>query len=206
MSVRSVRRIAGGALAALALGAAAACGPGHPDQLAANGISTVYNPQTGKLEQLLSDRDHDGRSETRAFMDGAVIKYIEIDRNGDGLPDRWEYYGSPAVTANAPAPATNAIDRAEEANGPGRAITRREFYVQGTIQRVVDDTDADGRPDKWETYERGLLVQVDLDLLGKGRPTQRLRYDAAGNVTAVEADPDGDGVFEPVVPASKAKR
>ncbi len=204
MSVTSLRRIADVVLTAAALVAAAACGSSRPgDQLAANGISPVYNQQTGWLEQLLSDRDHDGRNETRAFMDGAVIKYIEIDRNGDGRPDRWEYYGS--SPASGAAPASNLIDHADEANGAGQTITRREFYVDGAIQRVVDDTDADGRPDKWETYERGVLAQVDLDLLGKGRPTQRLRYDAAGHVTAVESDPDGDGVFQPV-PTPKAKR
>jgi hypothetical protein len=43
-------------------------------------------------------------------------------------------------------------------------------------------------------------------LLGKGRPTQRLRYDATGKVTAVETDPDGTGNFKPVPVTPKAKR
>ena len=103
-----------GHCAALALAVAARADPAIRTGWRANGISPCLQPANGQLEQLLSDRDHDGRSETRAFMDGAVIKYIEIDRNGDGLPDRWEYYGSPAVDrerAGASATATSSTAR-----------------------------------------------------------------------------------------------
>jgi hypothetical protein len=51
--------------------------------------------------------------------------------------------------------------------------------------------------DKWETYAKGSLLSIDLDLEGSGRPTQRLTYGAAGGVARVESDPDGDGVFTP---------
>ena len=154
--------------------------------LAAQGISPVYNAETGKLEQLVSDRDGDGKKETRAFMDGTTIKYIEIDRNVDGAPDRWEYYVS------------NVIDHAEEANGTGQTITRREFFIGGTIRRVVDDVDLDGRADKWEHYDAGKLARVDLDLVGKGYASQRLTYSPDGNLLMIETDPDGDGKFVPV--------
>lgn len=154
--------------------------------LAAQGISPVYNAQTGRLEQLLSDRDGDGKKETRAFMDGATIKYIEIDRNLDGVADRWEYYVS------------NVIDHAEEANGGGQAVTRREFFSAGVIRRVVDDVDGDGRADKWEHYDAGTLARVDLDLVGKGYASQRLTYASDGNLIMMETDPDGDGRFIPL--------
>ena len=174
--------------------ALSSCRSRTDDRLAVNGISPVYNQQTGKLEQLLSDRDHDGIAETRAFMDGGVIKSIEIDRNHDGTPDRWEYYGPPQGATNPASPAANIIDHAEEANGPTDRITRREFYLNGVIDRVIDDADGDGQPDKWEQYDHGVLVQVDLDLDGKGRPTRRLHYDAHGNVTSIETNPKIDGV------------
>ncbi len=35
----------------------------------------------------------------------------------------------------------------------------------------MDDTDNDGRPDKWEYYQAGVLARVELDLAGKGYPT-----------------------------------
>lgn len=195
LSMRWISVQFGAALVVLLTGTlSSSCRSSTEDRLAVNGISPVYNQQTGKLEQLLSDRDHDGIAETRAFMDGGVIRSIEIDRNHDGKPDRWEYYGTAQGVTNPAAPGANVIDHAEEVNGPTDRITRREFYANGLIQRVIDDVDGDGRPDKWETYDRGVLVQVDLDLEGKGRPTRRLHYDAAGNVTLTENEPKTDGV------------
>src|SRR6187455_2759179 len=73
---------------ALAL-AAASCNGATP----ATGRATpVYDQQTGKLAQLISDRNGDGKIDMRAQMDGVRFKSVEIDRNGDGKPDRWEYY------------------------------------------------------------------------------------------------------------------
>ena len=176
-----------------ALALASACGPAAPAGDVNTTAVPVYNKQTGRLEQLVSDRDHDGRPDTWAYMDGVTVKYIEIDRSGDGKPDRWEYY--------TPVPAGGArvvIDHAEEANGLTGRITRREFYADGTIRRVEEDTNDDGRADKWEQYEAGVLAKVELDLLGKGYASQRLVYGPDGNVTRIETDPDGDGVFVPV--------
>lgn len=161
------------------------------------GIAPVYNQQTGKLEQLLSDRDGDGRPETRAFMDGSVLKRIEIDRDGDGKPDRWEYYaeGSTMASGRTGTGGVPMVDHIEEANGTDGKITRREHYANGVIRRVVDDVDLDGRPDKWETYEGGVLTRVELDLVGKGFASQRLTYGPDGSVLKIETDPEGDGVF-----------
>lgn len=204
MTLSTKQRIVASGLGLALISGATACRRDVPDPLAAQGIKPVYNERTGRLEELLSDRDHDGRAETRAFMDGAVVKYIEIDRNGDGVPDRWEYYTAAPAGRGATRP-SSVIDHAEEANGKDAAITRREFYADGAISRVVDDTNLDGRPDKWERYDHGVLAQVDLDLVGKGYPSQRLRYDTTGTVVAVETDPDGTGVFRPSS-SSKAKR
>lgn len=162
----------------------------------------VYSKETGRLEQITSDRDLDGKIDTRAFMDGTRIIRIEIDRNGDGRVDRWEYYVP--MPATAPASASpdgrNMIDHADEANGPDERVTRKEIYQNGVIQRVEEDSDTDGRIDKWEAYRDGVLWQVALDLQGKGFADRRLTYGAEGAVQRVDADPDGDGVFAPVAP------
>ena len=180
-------------ITSLALSASAcsskASGPGD------GRVAPVYNQETGKLEQLVSDRDGDGRPETRAFMDGAVLKHIEIDRNGDGKPDRWEYYAGGPFAAKGGGFGAPSVERAEEANGADARITRREFFSGGVVQRVEDDTDGDGRTDKWEWYEKGQLARVELDLVGKGFASQRLVYGAGGSVIRIETDPDGDGVF-----------
>src|SRR5262245_13220540 len=71
--------------------AAASC-----TQASAERAKPIYNKDTGRLEQLVSDRNGDGKIDTRAVMDGVRFKSIEIDRNGDGQPDRWEYYQTDA--------------------------------------------------------------------------------------------------------------
>jgi len=191
-----------GALGLLALAAAAGCGT------AANTddprTTAVYNKTNGRLEQIVSDRDGDGKPDTRAYMDGTAIKWIEIDRDGDGKTDRWEHYVSARATARKGAP-TNVIERADEAGEPDQKITRREFYRQGVLTRTEEDTDRDGRMDKWEHYEANVLTRVEFDLAGKGYPDRRLVYGADGNVVRIEVDPDGDGKFEAaqVPPAGK---
>jgi hypothetical protein len=187
---------------AVALSALVAAGCQQPAAKATTGGATpVYNKQTGRLEQLLSDKNGDGKIDTRAHMDGVRLKMIEIDINGDERPDRWEYY-VPAAGGGAPASATT-IERVEEAAKPNGVITRREFYVDGLIKRAEEDTDLDGRMDKWEVYEGGQLTRVDLDLKGKGFATRRLVYRPDGAFDRVEEDPDGDGRFELVSVARK---
>ncbi|HYN10654.1 MAG TPA: hypothetical protein VES67_24940 [Vicinamibacterales bacterium] len=173
----------------------------HPSE---GGATPVYNKQTGRLEQLLSDKNGDGKIDTRAHMDGVRLKMIEIDLNGDERPDRWEYYVPASKDLKQPSPpSATVIERVEEAAQPNGRITRREFYVDGVIQRSEEDTDLDGRIDKWEVYEHGQLTRVDLDLLGKGFATRRLVYHDNGTFDRVEEDPDGDGKFDVVPPAKK---
>jgi len=190
----------------LALLPLAACGsPEAKGQPAGRGDS-VYNRDTGRLEQLKLDADGDGTPDTVAMLDGTLLKSIEIDRNHDGRPDRWEYYAPTDRTAGSSA--ANPIDRwttrirAEESDRPDGVITRREFYEHGLIQRVEEDTNFDGRMDKWEFYTNDVLTHVDLDLAGKGFPDRRLLYSPDGNVERVQVDPEGDGTFvaTPAVP------
>lgn len=162
-------------------------------------ITPEYNKDTGKLERLTGDRNHDGKVDTWAYMDGVQTTRIEIDRDGDSRPDRVEFYVPNAAPAAGAAP--SVIDRAEESDGRGGTVTRREFYRVGIIARVEEDTDGDGRTDKWEHYDTGTLARVEMDLQGKGFPNRRLVYAPDGAVIRVEADPDGDGVFE-ALPAS----
>ena len=197
-----VRLLGAGALCAVLSAVACARGESPAD---AGTATPVYNERTGRLEELRSDTNHDGKVDTLAHMDGVRLKYIEIDRDFDGRFDRWEYYvEAPGTRAAAAAPdGRSVLDHAEDASGQDDRITRREFYVDGTISRVEEDVDLDGRIDKCEAYAGGVLQRMDLDLDGVGRPTRRLIYKANGQVERVEADPDGDGRFEVVSPAGK---
>ncbi len=158
----------------------------------------IYNKQTGRLEEILSDRDGDGKKETHAFMDGVRFVRIEIDKNGDGKPDRFEFYAPvPAGTTVPDSPDGRVmLERVEEAaNNDGR-VTRKEHYVAGVIARAEEDTDGDNRVDKWEHYSSKVMIRLELDLQGKGFPDRRFTYSADGELLRTEADPDGDGTFE----------
>lgn len=155
----------------------------------------VYSQETGKLEQLLSDSNGDGTVDTRAFMDGTLLKRIEIDRNGDSRPDRVEHY---AIAPLSRAPMGFEIERAEEANGSDERITRREVYERGSLVRVEEDTDGNGTTDKWEHYERGVMTRIDLDLTARGTADRRMFYRRDGSVERVEVDPEGRGDWQPL--------
>jgi hypothetical protein len=159
-------------------------------------VTPVYNNETGRLEQILSDGNGDGIVDTRAFMDGPDVTSIEIDRDQDGRFERTEQYGEP-TGEGAAAGGDRVIARAEETAGNGHVV-RRERYERGVLQSVEEDIDLDGRMDKWEHYENGVLRRIDLDLIGRGAPDRRLHYGANGDVSRIEVDPEGDGAFTPL--------
>ena len=55
-----------------------------------------------------------------------------------------------------------------------------EFYEIGALARAEEDTNGDGKPDKWETYRDGALASVELDTNHDGRPDRRLTYGPDG--------------------------
>lgn len=57
-------------------------------------VKPMYNLQRGTLEQLLYDRNGDGRVDAWMFLDGTRVARVEADTDGDGVVDRWEYYGA----------------------------------------------------------------------------------------------------------------
>ena len=73
-------------------------------------------------------------------------------------------------------------------------ISRTEHYEKDAQVAAEEDTDGDGRIDKWEIFAGGRLASVAFDAGHRGSPDRRLVYGADGGVL-VEVDPDGDGVF-----------
>jgi len=164
----------------------------------------IYNQTTGQLEQVVSDTDGDGKVDTRAFMEGRRLKHIEIDRNADGRPDRWEYYvdAPPERVRPDAADGRTEIDRVEEANGLDERITRREFYERGELSRVEDDSDLDGHIDRWEQYDHGVLARLDMDLKKAGFADRRLIFGKDGSINRIEVDPTGTGAWKEEPPPS----
>jgi hypothetical protein len=176
-----------------------------------DGPTPTYDPVTRRLIRLDSDLNDDGAIDHRAYMDGTTPLRAETDQDGDGRIDRWEYYDS--VARLLAVGSSSARDGVEDTwtwavNAAGerhvdqslmrdRVIDRREIFRDAALIRAEADTNADGRIDRWETFEAGTVAQVALDTtLAADRPNRRLSYDREGRFRFIEVDADGDGTWE----------
>jgi hypothetical protein len=166
-----------------------------------------YDGDTGRLRRLTFDSNDDGRNDAVGVMDGARIKVIEIDRNNDGLIDRWDFYnaegrlekvgfsqqGDGVMDAVAFYTADERLLRREISTRHDGRFDRREFYEAGVLAQVEEDSNGDGRIDRWETYQPNpshasdeppsIMTEASFDDTFTGHPTRRLTYRADGSVT-----------------------
>lgn len=187
--------------------AGASCGSGDAETRVVPGYDTF----TSRLIQLSADLDRDGRLDQWTYMEGNRPLRGEADTDADGRIDRWEYFDARASLVHVGTSSLN--DGVEDqwtspvsANGElqvarsrhrDRAIDRREVLRGGVLLRAEEDTNADGRPDKWDIYEGGTLREARFDTtLSRGRADRRLVYDGQGQLAVIEQDDDGDGRFE----------
>jgi len=197
---------------------AAACADPDRENVKKTTIPT-YDKKTGRLVQLTYDRNHNGKIDTWTDMDGTRPILSRIDLNEDGKIDRWEYYdekgqiikvgfsrkddGKPDAWAYAGP--DGKVSRVEiSSTGDEKKIDRWEHYdasqtgpkgdPTGALVSAEEDTNGDGRPDKWETYENGTIKTVAFDEKGVGYATRRLTYEK-GQLVLIETDPDGKGGF-----------
>lgn len=170
-----------------------------------------YDVATRRLVRLDLPRA-DGRGvQARTYLDGARVFRTEVDLDGSGRVDRWEYFdprgrlvkvGTSSAGDGVEDTWTYAADdegvrRVEIATARDRRPDRRETYRADRLVAVEEDVNGDGRPDKWEEYADGVLRVVGFDPSYRaGRPLRRVVYDRDGRFSHVEVDPDGDGQFE----------
>jgi hypothetical protein len=179
----------------------------------------TYDKTTGKLTQLTYDANKNGKIDTWTDMDGTRPLRSRMDLDEDGKIDRWEYYddkggltkvgfsrrkdGKPDAWAFARP--DGKVDRIEvSSTSDEKKIDRWEHYdpssmtangdTTGTLLSAEEDTNGDGKPDKWETYETGAIKSVAFDENGDGRPDRRLTYDR-GTLVLIESEPDAAGRF-----------
>ena len=170
-----------------------------------------YDDFTGRLIQLNADQNGDGRIDQWTYLNGTQPVRGEADTDGDGRIDRWEYFDSTAMltligtssrgdgiedTWTYPLPAANGETRIVMSRNRDRAFDHREFYRGDALVRTEDDTNRDGRIDKWQRYDGAVLREAAFDTsLATGRADRRVQYDAKGRFVLVEEDRDGDGKF-----------
>jgi hypothetical protein len=192
----------------------AGCADPEKDRLRETTIPT-YDKETGKLTEVTFDSNKNGVIDTWTEMNGAKPVLTRMDLDEDGKIDRWEYFdadgkfvklgfsrrntGQPDAWAYTGA-TLDVIERIEiSSTGDEKKIDRWERYGPGNVLVEADeDTNGDGRPDKWETYENGAVKTLALDLDGDGRPDQRLTYRGSALAT-IESEPDVSGRYTKIV-------
>ena len=179
-----------------------AAGCSRPDAPAAP--RAEYDQQTGRLRRLTFDVNGNGHHDAVGIMNGAHVQRVELDLDENGKVDRWDFYTDRAVLdrigfsrrndgvldAQAWFGADRTLQRIEVATRDGGRFDRVEFYRGGILVRSEEDTNGDGRADKWEHYRpnRGAgpqepayaITEVAFDDTGSGVPQRRLIYEGAG--------------------------
>lgn len=193
----------------LAIGLMAmACGAALP----ADGPRAVpaYDTYSGRLIQLSADQNGDGSMDQWTYLEGNRPLRGEADADGDGRINRWEYLDANAQLTRVGTSSLNDgvedtwtylgdVDgerRVAHSRRRDRHIDRQEFFRGDALSRAEEDTNADGRTDRWDRFEGAVLREVAFDMSRSGgRANRRLLYDETGRFTAVEDDADGDGTF-----------
>ena len=170
----------------------------------------TYDDMTGRLIQLSADQDRDGRFDQWTYLIGNRPLRGEADLDADGRIDRWEYFDDQARlihvgSSSASDGIEDTWDWVAQVNGESRRdlsrqrdrqIDRREFRRGDDLARAEEDSNADGRPDRWDRYEAQVMREAAFDTtFARGRPNYRLFYDAKGQFAGAESDTDGDGTF-----------
>jgi hypothetical protein len=182
----------------------------------------TYDQSTGRLKELTYDANKNGRIDTWTDMDGNRPLRARIDRDEDGKLDRWEYYGDNGQLVKvgfsrsndgrpdawAFSGADGQVVRVEiSSSRDEKKIDRWERYQPkpgaadglGALVAAEEDTNGDGKPDKWEVYEAGVLKSAAFDEDHDGRPDRRLTY-TGGALTSIETQPDASGAYTKLVP------
>lgn len=187
---------------------AMACGATLPAD--ARRAVPAYDTYSGRLIQLSADQNGDGLIDQWTYLEGNRPLRGEADADGDGRIDRWEYFDANAQLTRVGTSSLNDgvedtwtylgdVDgerRVAHSRRRDRQIDRQEFFRGDTLSRAEEDTNADGRTDRWDRFEGAVLREVAFDMSRSGgRANRRLLYDEKGQFTAVEDDADGDGTF-----------
>jgi hypothetical protein len=170
---------------ALAALVCAACSDGDRARLKATTKAT-YDERTGRLKELTSDANGNGRIDTWTEMDGNRPLRSRQDRNEDGRLDRWEYYDDGGKLVKV------GFSRGDN----GKPDAWAEPGPDGKISRIlVSSTGEESKIDRWETYDtEGQLRTAAFDENHDGRPDRRLTYQA-GTLVLIETEPDASGQF-----------
>jgi uncharacterized protein (DUF2141 family) len=173
---------------------AGGCGWFSSDDGDTPAMKAVYNKTSGRLELLTYDTNKDNKTDIWNYMDATRLVRAEIDKNFDGVIDRWEYFTpdgalekvgfSRANDGRVDAWAFKGPDgqmaRIEVSTRRNGTVSRWEYYEKDALVRADEDANADGKVDKWEAHRAGSLASVAMDTNGDGKADRRLVYGPDG--------------------------
>ncbi len=169
------------ALLVLLLPLYAACGRPASATAERSPVRPTYDSATGRLSALALDADGDARFEATAHMEGRTLRRVDVDENGDGVPERREHYTS--VSQGHPAAPEPELATVEQLD-PSGTVRRREGYDAGQLTWAEEDRDGDGTMDRRETWSMGALTSVTIVRPGAPPPLRIVYPDASAATTA----------------------
>jgi len=185
-----------------------------------------YDKSTGHLSRIEFDANKNGKNDTVSYMDGTRIIRIELDLDENGKVERWDFYrpdgkldkvglasrNDGVMDSQAFYTAAGELQRIEISTKRDGRFDRTEFYDHNVLVRGQDDTNGDGKPDKWDEYTPRpnhaagepayAITATSFDDSGSGRPERRFVYGPKGTIARVEIDPDGTGNWRLRIPDS----
>lgn len=78
---------------------------------------------------------------TTAAANVPIPQRVEVDRNYDGVPDRFEYYNKDST-----------VDHIETDTDFNGKVDEWVYYKNGIVEKAEKDTNGDGKPDTWMKY------------------------------------------------------
>jgi hypothetical protein len=188
-----------------------------------------YDPRTGRLSRLSFDLNKNGKNDSVSYMDGTRILRVELDLDENGKTERWDFYkpdgaldkvgfaskDDGVMDSEAFYTADGQLQRIEISTKRNGRFDRVEFYERNVLTQSQDDTNGDGKPDKWDFYTPRrehaagepayAITATEFDDSKSGHPERRFTYAANGAVARVDVDPQGTGAWVPmrVTPAAR---
>jgi antitoxin component YwqK of YwqJK toxin-antitoxin module len=140
--------------------------------------------EKGQIAQAREDTTHNGHIDRiRHFRSGTLYK-IELDTTGD------LFFDTVSLMEN-----DRMVKRMIDKNRNGTPDVVIHFNEKEQQERLISDTDFDGRPDTWQYYADGMLSRVEKDESGDGRVDVKVFYQN-GRKSSLIRDTNGNGHFD----------
>lgn len=154
----------------------------------------------GRLERIEYDKNGDGRADHVAhYAGGRTARLLEVDEDGTGTMDRWEYYDEAGALLKVGTSRRGGVPDVWTFPGPGGQprrleydddrdgkVERTELLEKGRVVGLELDADRDGKTDRWQRWVDGKLRGEELDTDQDGKPDRRLAYDEKGRILGVQ--------------------